>query len=69
MVRILKLLGVSYLHLVLSQMQHALTEGNQLFVLSYSLCDMIAAVKDSVKNDVNGMTNRRRTRSRRRVWT
>lgn len=53
MVRILKLLGVSYLHLVLSQMQHALTEGNQLFVLSYSLCDMIAAVKDSVKNDVS----------------
>ena len=46
---ILKLLGVEYLHLILSQMQHALTEGNQLFVLSYSLCDM--AVKDSIKND------------------
>ena len=53
MVRILRLLGVSYLHLALSQMQHALTEGNQLFVLSYSLCDMIAAVKDSVKNSVS----------------
>ena len=51
MVNILKLLGVEYLHLILSQMQHALTEGNQLFVLSYSLCDMVNAVKDSIKND------------------
>lgn len=48
---ILKLLGVEYLYLILSQMQHALTEGNQLFVLSYSLCDMVNAVKDSVKNE------------------
>ena len=48
---ILKLLGVEYLHLILSQMQHALTEGNQLFVLSYSLCDMVNAVKDSIKNE------------------
>ena len=50
MVNILKLLGVEYLHLILSQMQHALTEG-KLFVLSYSLCDMVNAVKDSIKND------------------
>ena len=51
MLNILKLLGVEYLHLILSQMQHTLTEGNQLFVLSYSLCDMVNAVKDSVKNE------------------
>lgn len=51
-VNILKLLGVKYLHLVLSQMKYALTEGNQLFVLSYSLADMVQAITESAKCSV-----------------
>lgn len=45
----LNLLGVKKLHLILLQMQRSLTEGNQLFVLSYSVADMVKAVQSSVK--------------------
>ena len=48
MCQLLRLLGVPYLNLILTQMQHALTEGNQLFVLAYTLPDLLAAVKPSV---------------------
>lgn len=40
---------MNYLHLVLSQMKYALTEGNQLFVLSYSVADMVQAIVESAK--------------------
>lgn len=46
--QLLQLLGVPYLNLILTQMQHALTEGNQLFVLAYTLPDLLTAVKSSV---------------------
>ena len=39
---------MKYLNMILSQMQHTLTEGNQLFVLSYTLADLMKAVKSSV---------------------
>lgn len=48
MCQLLRLLGAPYLNLILTQMQHALTEGNQLFVLAYTLPDLLAAVKPSV---------------------
>lgn len=34
--------------MILTQMQYTLTEGNQLFVLSYTLTDLVKAVKSSV---------------------
>lgn len=45
---ILEVLGVDRLQLVLSQMQYALKEGNQQFVLAYALFDCVAAVRPSV---------------------
>ena len=53
MVSILKLLGVNYLHLVLSQMKYALTEGNQIFVLSYTIADLIQAIVPSAKCEID----------------
>lgn len=55
MSQLLELLGVKYLNMVLSQMQHTLTEGNQLFVLSYTLADLMKAVKPSMVLTVNHM--------------
>ena len=52
-VSILKVLGVNYLHLVLSQMKYALTEGNQLFVLSYTIADVVQAIVPSAKCEVD----------------
>ena len=46
--QLLNLLGVKYFNMILSQMQHTLTEGNQLFVLSYTLADLVKAIKSSV---------------------
>lgn len=45
---ILEVLGVDRLQLVLSQMQYALKEGNQRFILAYTLYDCVAAVQSSV---------------------
>ena len=39
---------VDRLQLVLSQMQYALKEGNQRFILAYTLYDCVAAVQSSV---------------------
>ena len=46
--QLLLLLGVKYFNMILTQMQYTLTEGNQLFVLSYTLTDLVKAVKSSV---------------------
>ena len=48
-ISILKLLGVKYLYLILSQMKSALTEGNQLFILSYTVADMVKAIVPSAQ--------------------
>ena len=48
MSQLLLLLGVKYFNMILTQMQYTLTEGNQLFVLSYTLTDLVKAVKSSV---------------------
>lgn len=45
---ILSLLGVKVFHLVLSQMQYALKEGSQPFVLAYTLYDLLAAIRPSL---------------------
>lgn len=45
---ILEVLGVDRLQLVLSQMQYALKEGNQRFILAYTLYDCVAAIRSSV---------------------
>ena len=45
---ILSLLGVKVFHLILSQMQYALKEGSQPFVLAYTLYDLLAAIRPSL---------------------
>ena len=42
-------MGVKYLYLILSQMKSALTEENQLFILSYAVADMVKAIVPSAQ--------------------
>lgn len=53
---ILSLLGVKVFHLVLSQMQYALKEGSQPFVLAYTLYDLLAAIRPSLNLQLTSLS-------------